>query len=87
MGSLAGLLHARGVAVSGSDEKLYPPMSTQLERWGIPVREGFRAEHVAEAQPDLVPYRGQCMVHRSQLQQAAGDWPDAIATVIVLDTD
>jgi UDP-N-acetylmuramate: L-alanyl-gamma-D-glutamyl-meso-diaminopimelate ligase len=54
MGSLAGLLHARGVAVSGSDEKLYPPMSTQLERWGIPVREGFRAEHVAEAQPDLV---------------------------------
>jgi UDP-N-acetylmuramate: L-alanyl-gamma-D-glutamyl-meso-diaminopimelate ligase len=54
MGSLAGLLHARGLRVTGSDERLYPPMSTALERWGIPVREGFRAEHVLAADPDLV---------------------------------
>jgi UDP-N-acetylmuramate: L-alanyl-gamma-D-glutamyl-meso-diaminopimelate ligase len=54
MGSLAGLLHARGLRVSGSDDHLYPPMSTLLEGWGISVSDGFRAEHVLAAEPDLV---------------------------------
>ncbi len=54
MGSLAGLLQARGMTVTGSDEKLYPPMSTALSEWGIAVNEGFRAENVRDARPDLV---------------------------------
>jgi UDP-N-acetylmuramate: L-alanyl-gamma-D-glutamyl-meso-diaminopimelate ligase len=54
MGSFAGLLHARGIRVTGSDEKLYPPMSTLLEHWGIPVQQGFRAENVLEHPADLV---------------------------------
>jgi UDP-N-acetylmuramate: L-alanyl-gamma-D-glutamyl-meso-diaminopimelate ligase len=54
MGSLAGLLKARGLEVSGSDARLYPPMSTALVLWGIPVHVGFRAEQVIEARPDLV---------------------------------
>jgi len=54
MGALAGLLHARGIRVTGSDVGLYPPMSTALERWGIPVYDGFAAEHVLEGPPDLV---------------------------------
>jgi UDP-N-acetylmuramate: L-alanyl-gamma-D-glutamyl-meso-diaminopimelate ligase len=54
MGSLAGLLAARGIRITGSDENLYPPMSNMLEQWGIPVYSGFRPEHVLDPRPDLV---------------------------------
>ncbi|MBW2360966.1 MAG: hypothetical protein JRG84_08695 [Deltaproteobacteria bacterium] len=54
MGSLAGLLRARGLRITGSDEGLYPPMSTALAEWGIPVVEGFRAENITDTAPDLV---------------------------------
>jgi UDP-N-acetylmuramate: L-alanyl-gamma-D-glutamyl-meso-diaminopimelate ligase len=53
MASLAGLLQSRGYRVTGSDQNIYPPMSTYLKEIGVDVLPGFCAEHVAP-RPDLV---------------------------------
>jgi len=42
MASLAGILKDSGYKVSGSDQNVYPPMSTQLEQLGIPIQQGFK---------------------------------------------
>jgi len=53
MAALAGMLKRRGYDVSGSDDNVYPPMSTLLAELGIPIRRGYRAENLAD-RPDLV---------------------------------
>ncbi len=54
MASLAGMLQQRGYEVAGSDEHVYPPMSTYLERLGIPVLEGYTKQQLETFRPDLV---------------------------------
>ncbi len=46
MGSLAAALRDRGVEVTGSDDSVYPPMSTFLAGKGIPIAKGFRPENI-----------------------------------------
>lgn len=53
MASLAGMLQARGQRVSGSDENVYPPMSTMLEAIGIQIMRGYDAANLTPA-PDCV---------------------------------
>lgn len=54
MASLAGMLQERGYEVGGSDEHVYPPMSTYLERLRIPVLEGYTKDHLLTFHPELV---------------------------------
>lgn len=53
MGSLAVLAKALGHEVSGSDQAVYPPMSTQLEAQGITLASGYDAKHLSP-RPDVV---------------------------------
>ena len=53
MGSLAILAKEAGYTVSGSDKKLYPPMSDLLAEASIDVFEGFDPSQL-EPEPDLV---------------------------------
>ena len=53
MGSLAILARELGFQVSGSDQNVYPPMSTQLEEQGITLHVGYDQEQLEPA-PDLV---------------------------------
>ncbi|HEY0528969.1 MAG TPA: UDP-N-acetylmuramate:L-alanyl-gamma-D-glutamyl-meso-diaminopimelate ligase [Gemmatimonadaceae bacterium] len=53
MASLAGLLKAAGHRVTGSDENVYPPMSTHLDQMGISYNQGYRPENL-NPRPDVV---------------------------------
>jgi UDP-N-acetylmuramate: L-alanyl-gamma-D-glutamyl-meso-diaminopimelate ligase len=46
MGSVAAAFRERGFTVTGSDESVYPPMSTFLESKGIALRSGYRTENI-----------------------------------------
>ena len=47
MGGVAALAREQGLAVEGSDQAVYPPMSTQLERLGIVLRPGYLPDNIS----------------------------------------
>src|SRR5213595_2705763 len=53
MGSVAAAMSERGFTVTGSDENIYPPMSTFLEERKIALFSGYRAENIP-ANADVV---------------------------------
>ncbi|ACL73525.1 UDP-N-acetylmuramate:L-alanyl-gamma-D-glutamyl-meso-diaminopimelate ligase [Thioalkalivibrio sulfidiphilus HL-EbGr7] len=53
MGGIALLARAAGYRVTGSDQNVYPPMSTLLAEQGIDVSQGFDPAHLDPA-PDQV---------------------------------
>ena len=53
MGALACMLKDLGFEVTGSDQKIYPPMSDFLKQKGVQIKDGFRAENLSHG-PDLV---------------------------------
>jgi UDP-N-acetylmuramate: L-alanyl-gamma-D-glutamyl-meso-diaminopimelate ligase len=60
MGSLAVLAKQLGHEVSGSDQNVYPPMSTQLEEQGINLCSGYDPVHIAQNAPDMIVIGNTC---------------------------
>ncbi|AOA73477.1 UDP-N-acetylmuramate:L-alanyl-gamma-D-glutamyl-meso- diaminopimelate ligase [Stenotrophomonas rhizophila] len=54
MGGVAALARELGHTVRGSDQAIYPPMSTQLEQLGIALDPGYRADSVARDCDEVV---------------------------------
>ncbi|MBW1982471.1 MAG: UDP-N-acetylmuramate:L-alanyl-gamma-D-glutamyl-meso-diaminopimelate ligase [Deltaproteobacteria bacterium] len=53
MGTLAAMLQEAGCQVQGSDQDIYPPMSTFLRARGIAINQGYALENL-QPLPDLV---------------------------------
>ncbi len=81
MASLAGMLQARGHRVTGSDQNVYPPMSTQLAALGIEIMHGYKAENtdlerdvtvvgntIMRGNPELEEVLNRKLLYRSQAE-------------------
>ena len=54
MGGVAALARELGHEVEGSDQAIYPPMSTQLETLGIALRQGYEPANISPDCDEIV---------------------------------
>jgi len=91
MAALAGMLKQRGLHVTGSDEAIYPPMSTLLQRLAIPVFEGYRPENLMP-RPDLVVIGNKVSRGNAEVQAVLAarlpylSFPEALAECFIAGT-
>jgi UDP-N-acetylmuramate: L-alanyl-gamma-D-glutamyl-meso-diaminopimelate ligase len=77
MGSFACFLKRQGFYVTGSDQKLYPPMSLQLAQNNITIYEGFNAANLTQDHipPDLVIVGNVISANNIEMQAVQKDYP------------
>ena len=99
MASLAGMLQARGHKVTGSDQNVYPPMSTQLEALGINIMQGYVAENanvgadctivgntISRGNPELEEVLNRKLLYRSQAEVVKEEFIRGRRSLVVAGT-
>ncbi len=99
MASLAGMLQARGHKVTGSDQNVYPPMSTQLESLGIEIMQGYMAENtdmprditvvgntIMRGNPELEEVLNRKLEYRSQAETVREEFIRGRRSMVVAGT-
>ena len=99
MASLAGMLQARGHTVTGSDQNVYPPMSTQLAELGIDIRSGYKAENtdlarditvvgntIMRGNPELEELLNRKLVYRSQAETVRDEFIRGRHSLVIAGT-
>ncbi len=99
MASLAGMLQARGHRVTGSDQNVYPPMSTQLESLGIEIMSGYKAENtdlerdvtvvgntIMRGNPELEEVLNRKLLYRSQAETVRDEFIRGRRSLVVAGT-
>ncbi len=99
MASLAGMLQARGHEVTGSDQNVYPPMSTQLESLGIEIMQGYKTENtdtprdvtvvgntIMRGNPELEEVLNRKLLYRSQAETVREEFIRGRRSLVVAGT-
>ena len=72
MGGVAALARELGHEVEGSDQAVYPPMSTQLETLGIALKQGYAPENISADCDEVVIGKGVGLALALTAAQALG---------------